>query len=160
LVFARMRESHGPNTGIDVPGVALITGASLAVVWALVRGGDSGWSSPEVIATLVAGIVLAAGFVAWERRARHPEGARRVCRCRAFSAGNTAVFLNFASLFALVFFNAQLLQIVLGQSPLETGLRLLPWTGSFMVIAPMAGALADRIGERPLIAGGLALQAV
>jgi MFS family permease len=70
------------------------------------------------------------------------------------------VFLTFASLFAVVFFVAQLLQIVLGQSPLEAGLRLLPWTGGFMIIAPMAGAVADRIGARPLIAGGLALQAV
>jgi EmrB/QacA subfamily drug resistance transporter len=160
LVFARMPESHGPDTSIDIPGVALITGASLGVVWALVRGGDAGWSSPEVTATLVAGVVLAAGFVAWERRARKPMLPLGFFSSRAFSAGNTAVFLSFASLFAMVFFVAQLVQIVLGQSPLEAGLRLLPWTGGFMIIAPMAGALADRIGARPLIAGGLALQAV
>jgi EmrB/QacA subfamily drug resistance transporter len=160
LVFSRMRESHGPDTGIDIPGIALITGAALGIVWALVRGGAAGWSSPEVIATLVAGVVLAAGFVAWERRARSPMLPPGFFSSRAFSAGNTAVFLTFASLFAVVFFVAQLLQIVLGESPLEAGLRLLPWTGGFMIIAPMAGALADRIGERPLIAGGLALQAV
>jgi EmrB/QacA subfamily drug resistance transporter len=160
LVFARMRESHGPDTSIDYPGVALITGASLGVVWALVRGGDAGWGSPEVIATLVAGIVLAAGFVAWERRATSPMLPLAFFSSRAFSAGNAAVFLTFASLFAVVFFVAQLLQIVLGQSPLEAGLRLLPWTGGFMIIAPMAGALADRIGARPLIGGGLALQAI
>jgi EmrB/QacA subfamily drug resistance transporter len=160
LVLTRMRESHGPDTSIDIPGVALITGASLGVVWALVRGGDAGWGSAEVVATLVAGVVLAAGFVTWERRARSPMLPLGFFSSRAFSAGNTAVFLTFASLFAMVFFVAQLLQIVLGQSPLEAGLRLLPWTGGFMVIAPMAGALADRVGARPLIAGGLALQAV
>jgi MFS family permease len=67
--------------------------------------------------------------------------------------------MTFASLFAAVFFYAQLLQVGLGYSPLEAGLRLMPWTATFITVAPIAGALADRIGERPLMAGGLALQA-
>ena len=81
-------------------------------------------------------------------------------RNRAFSAGNAAIFCVFAALFAAVFFYAQLLQTGLGYGPLETGLRLLPWTGTFLVVAPGAGALADRIGERPLMVGGLVIQAV
>ena len=80
-------------------------------------------------------------------------------RSRAFSAGNAAIFFTFASLFAAVFFFAQLLQIGLGYGPLDAGLRLIPWTATFITVAPAAGALADRIGERPLMVAGLCLQA-
>src|SRR2546429_3047525 len=83
----------------------------------------------------------------------------RLFRSRGFSAGNAAIFFAFASLFGAVFFYAQLLQIGLGYGPLEAGLRLLPWTATFITVAPIAGALADRIGERPLMVGGLSLQA-
>src|SRR2546429_6764719 len=79
----------------------------------------------------------------------------RFFRSRAFSAGNAAIFFTFASLFGAVFFYAQLLQTGLGYGPLGTGLRLLPWTATFMTVAPVAGALADRIGERPLLVRGL-----
>ena len=83
----------------------------------------------------------------------------RFFRSRSFAAGNAAIFFTFASLFAAVFFYAQLLQTGLGYGPLDTGLRLLPWTATFITVAPLAGALADRIGERPLMVAGLALQA-
>jgi MFS family permease len=83
----------------------------------------------------------------------------RLFRSRPFAAGNAAIFLTFASLFGAVFFYAQLLQTGLGYGPLETGLRLLPWTATFITVAPIAGALADRIGERPLMVTGLSLQA-
>jgi MFS family permease len=81
-------------------------------------------------------------------------------RSRSFSAGNAAIFLIFASLFGTVFFYAQLLQTGLGYGPLGAGLRLLPYTATFMTVAPIAGAMADRIGERPLMVAGLALQAI
>ena len=84
----------------------------------------------------------------------------RFFRNRAFTAGNAAIFLTFAALFGAVFFYAQLLQTALGYGPLGTGLRLLPWTATFMTVAPIAGALADKIGERPLMVAGLSLQAV
>src|SRR3982074_1893317 len=81
-------------------------------------------------------------------------------RSRTFSSGNAAIFFTFASLFGTVFFYAQLLQTGLGNGPLGAGLRLLPYTATFMTVAPIAGALADRIGERPLLVGGLVLQSV
>ncbi len=160
LVLRRMRESYGPDTGLDIPGVALVTGATLGVMWGLVRGNQVGWGSPEVVGALAAGAVLAVAFVAWELRAREPMIPLRLFRSRAFSAGNAAIFFTFASLFSAVFFYAQLLQTALGYGPLDAGLRLLPWTATFMTVAPVAGALADRIGERPLMVAGLTLQAV
>ncbi len=160
LVLLRMRESHGADTALDIPGLALVTGGALGVVWALVRGNTVGWSSPEVIGSLVAGAVLIAGFVVWELRAAEPMLPMHFFRSRAFSAGNAAIFFTFASLFGAVFFFAQLLQTALGYGPLGAGLRLLPWTAMFMTVAPIAGTLADRYGERPFMVAGLALQAV
>jgi EmrB/QacA subfamily drug resistance transporter len=160
LVLTKMRESYGPDTGLDLRGLALVTLGALATVWALVRGNQVGWGSAEVVGSLVAGVLLMIAFVAWERRAREPMLSLELFRSRAFSAGNAAIFLTFAALFSAVFFYAQLLQTGLGYGPLETGLRLLPWTATFITIAPLAGALADRIGERPLMVTGLALQAV
>jgi EmrB/QacA subfamily drug resistance transporter len=160
LVLTRMRESYGPDSALDIRGLALISGGALGLVWALVRGNQAGWASAEVLGTLAAGIALVAAFVAWERRAREPMLPMRFFRSRAFSAGNAAIFFTFASLFSAVFFFAQLLQTVLGYGPLDTGLRLIPWTATFLTVAPLAGALADRIGERPLMVTGLSLQAI
>jgi EmrB/QacA subfamily drug resistance transporter len=160
FVLTKMQESRGPDTGLDLRGLALVTLGALATVWGLVRGNQAGWASAEVLAVLTAGVLLTIAFVAWERRAREPMISLELFRSRAFSAGNAAIFLTFASLFAAVFFFAQLLQTGLGYGPLGTGLRLLPWTATFITIAPAAGALADRIGERPLMVAGLSLQAL
>ena len=159
FVLTRMKESHGPDTTIDAGGLALVTGGALGIVWGLVRGNQAGWTSAEVIGSLAAGALMVAAFVRFELRAREPMLPMRFFRSRAFSAGNAAIFFTFASLFGAVFFYAQLLQTGLGYGPLGTGLRLLPWTATFMTVAPVAGALADRIGERPLLVGGLSLQA-
>jgi MFS family permease len=137
-----------------------VTGGALGLMWGLVRGNQAGWGSPEVIGSLAAGALLVAGFVAWELRAREPMLPMHFFRSRAFSAGNAAIFFTFASLFGAVFFYAQLLQTALGYGPLDAGLRLLPWTATFMTVAPVAGALTDRIGERPLMVTGLSLQAI
>jgi EmrB/QacA subfamily drug resistance transporter len=149
LALAHIEESIGGDTALDIGGFALVTGGALGVVWGLVRGNSAGWDSPEVVAALALGAALLAAFVAWELRAREPMLPMRFFRSRAFSSGNAAVFFLFASLFGAVFFLAQFLQTGLGNSPLEAALRLGPWTGTLFVVAPIAGALADRIGERP-----------
>jgi EmrB/QacA subfamily drug resistance transporter len=160
LVLTKMDESHGPDTGLDIRGLGLITVGALGLVWGLVRGNQIGWTSVEVIGALAGGALLVAGFVAWELRAREPMLPMRFFRDRSFSAGNVGIFMTFGSLFAAVFFYAQLLQTGLGSGPLETGLKLVPWTATFITVAPIAGALADKIGERPLMVTGLSLQAV
>jgi EmrB/QacA subfamily drug resistance transporter len=158
LVLLRVQESYGPRAGLDVPGLALGTGAALGLVWGLVRGNSAGWGSAEVVAALAAGALLLAAFAAWELQARAPLLPMRLFRSRAFSAGNAAIFFLNASLTGAVFFMAQFQQITLGQGPLDAGLRLLPWGVTPFLIAPRAGALADRIGSRPLIVAGLLLQ--
>jgi EmrB/QacA subfamily drug resistance transporter len=159
LALRHLEESYGPRAALDLPGVALGTGAALGLVWGLVRGSSAGWASPEVIGTIAAGAALAVAFTAWELRARAPMLPMRLFAIRGFSAGSVAVFLVNASTTGAVFFMAQFLQAGLGQDPLGAGLRLLPWGVAPLLIAPRAGKLADRIGERPLVVCGLLLQA-
>ena len=147
FVLTKMRESYGGDTGLDIPGLVLVTGGALGLVWGLVRGNAAGWGSAEVVGALAAGALLLAAFVVWERRAREPMLPLRLFRSRAFSAGNAAMFFTFASLFGAVFFFAQLLQTGLGHGALDTGLRLIPWTVTFLTVAPVAGTLADRVGD-------------
>jgi EmrB/QacA subfamily drug resistance transporter len=160
LVLARIEESHGGDTGLDLPGLGLISAASFGIVWGLVRGNSAGWDSPEVVGALAAGVLLVVAFIARELRAPEPMLPVRFFRSRAFSAGNAAIFFTFASLFGAVFFFAQMLQTALGYGPLDAGLRLIPWTITFITVAPVVGALADRFGERPFMVGGLTLQAL
>lgn len=159
LVLRQLPETFGPDTAFDIRGLALVTGGALGIVWGLVRSNSAGWASAEVVGTLASGVVLLCAFVGWENRAPHPMLPMRLFRSRAFSAGNVAIFCTYGSLFAAVFFFAQFLQTTLDYGPYDAGLRLLPWTVTLFVCAPLAGALTDRIGERPLMAGGLALQA-
>ena len=159
LVLRHVPESRVPDSTLDVPGVGLFAGGCFALVWAMVRSATVGWDAPEVVAAVAAGVVLLVALVAWERRAPHPLIPGSLLARRGFTAGNVAAFLTLASLFSAVFFYGQLLQFVLGDSPLEAGLGLMAWTGTFVLVAPGAGAFADRIGERPLLAVGLAIQA-
>jgi EmrB/QacA subfamily drug resistance transporter len=159
LVLRRIDEGFGPKAALDLPGIALATGGAFGIVWGLVRGNAAGWGSAEVIGTLAAGAALTIAFVLWELRAREPMLPMRLFRTRAFAAGSGANFLMYAALFSAVFFIPQFLQTTLGRSPLEAGLGLIPWTGMVFFIAPIAGAMTDRIGERPLIVAGLLVQA-
>jgi EmrB/QacA subfamily drug resistance transporter len=160
LVLGNVPESFGGRAALDMGGLLLVTGAALLIVWGLVRSNAAGWDSLEVVATLLAGVVLGVAFVVWELRAHAPMIPMRFFRSRSFSAGNAANFLFMGAVFGTLFFLAQFLQNAQGYGPLAAGLRLLPWTGCLFVIAPIAGSLVDRVGERPLIVSGLLLQAV
>ena len=160
LAYFRLKETYGPATRLDLPGLALASTGLLGIVWGVVRGNSVGWSSPEIIGALAIGSVLTLAFVLWELRAPAPMLPMRFFRNRAFSAANAASLFMFFGMFGSIFLLAQFLQTVQGYSPLDAGLRILPWTAMPIFIAPLAGALSDRIGGRPLMATGLALQAI
>jgi EmrB/QacA subfamily drug resistance transporter len=160
FVLTRIEQSYGGDIGLDLPGLTLISAAAFGIVWGLVRGNSAGWDSLEVLGALTTGLLLVAAFVGRELRAGEPMLPIRLFRSRAFSAGNAAIFFTLASLFAAVFFFAQMLQTGLGYGPFEAGLRLMPWTITFITVAPVVGTLVDRFGERPFMVGGLTLQAV
>jgi len=159
LIHRRIPESVGSGTALDIPGVGLVTGAALGLVWGLMRGNGAGWTSVEVVVALAAGVLLALAFVAWEQRAGQPMVPLRFFGSRAFASGVAASFLFYGSVYGTVFLLPQFLQAVHGQGPLGAGLRLLPWTATLMVVAPIAGGLVNRLGERWLIVVGLFAQA-
>jgi len=124
------------------------------------RGNSAGWSSLEVAATLGAGLLLAAAFVGWELRTREPMLPMRFFRSDAFASGIASSFFLYASMYGVLFFLPQFLQTAQGHGPFGAGVRLLPWTATLFVVAPFAGKLINRVGERPLVVGGLILQAL
>ena len=154
-----LTESFGPPARLDVAGVALAGAGLLGITWGLVRGHSAGWGSPEVLGTIGAGAALVAAFLRWERRVAQPTLPLKLFRARGFAAANAVSFFMYAGLFGSLFLMSQLLQTAMGHSPLEAGLRLLPWTVPPMFVAPVAGLLADRYGNRPFMVLGLALQA-
>jgi EmrB/QacA subfamily drug resistance transporter len=160
LAARRVEEGFGPNNRFDLGGTVLATLGAFGIVWGLVRGNAAGWGSAEVLGAFVLGAALVTAFVRWEQRAEAPMLPMRLFRNRAFATANPANFCVFASLYGTLFFLAQYFQTALGEGPLGAGLRLMPWTATLMVCAPIAGALADRYGERTFVVGGLFLQTV
>jgi EmrB/QacA subfamily drug resistance transporter len=159
LAALKLAESHGPARKLDLPGLALASFGLLGVVFGVVRGNPAGWDSLEVVAPIAAGAAMLVAFVAWELRAREPMLPMRFFRSRAFAATNGVSLAMTFGIFGSIFLLAQFFQTVQGYSPLEAGLRTLPWTGMPMLIAPIAGVLSDRVGSRPLMSLGLFLQA-
>ncbi|MEV0981189.1 DHA2 family efflux MFS transporter permease subunit [Streptomyces sp. NPDC049915] len=159
LARLRLTESYGTGAPLDFPGTLLASGGLFGIVYGLVRGPADGWTSTLVLLGLIAGGALLAGFVLHGTRAKNPMLPMRLFRSRAFSGINAASMLMFLGMFGSIFLLSQYMQGVLGYSPTEAGLRMLPWTGMPMLVAPVAGILADRIGGRPVVAVGLFLQA-
>ncbi|MFF6875469.1 MFS transporter [Streptomyces sp. NPDC012474] len=160
LARLRLAESHGTGAPLDVPGTLLASGGLFGIVYGLVRGPADGWTSSLVLTGLFAGGALLVGFILYSTRAKNPMLPMRLFRSRAFSGINAASLLMFLGMFGSIFLLSQYMQGVLGYSPTEAGLRMLPWTGMPMLVAPIAGILADRIGGRPVVAAGLFLQAL
>lgn len=151
-------ESHGPRRPLDGIGLALASTGLFAVVWGIIRGNTVGWTSPEIVAALAGGVVLLAAFLVREHTTTTPMMPRALLRDGGLAA-NAATFLMAASLFAAAFLVPQYLQTALGHSPLQAGLRLLLWTAVPLVVTPLAGVWADKVGNRLLIVTGLLLQA-
>jgi EmrB/QacA subfamily drug resistance transporter len=162
-VFLGLRllpESHGAPESLDLVGVSLVTAGVVALVWALTRGVDVGWSSTEVLSTSAIGLVLIVAFIGWEKRVVEPLVPLRLFANPEFAIGNLTTYLLHGATFAAAFFITQEFQLARGYSPVGTGLRLLPFFATPMFIAPIAGALSDRIGRRPIMLAGLTMQAL
>jgi EmrB/QacA subfamily drug resistance transporter len=138
LARLRIDESRGQATRLDLPGVVLASGGLFGIVLGLVRANDFGWTSAYVLTALTVGAAAVLAFVAWERRAVEPMLPMRLFASRGFSATNLASLLMFFGMFGSIFLLAQFLQTVQHYSPLQAGLRTLPWTGMPIVVSPIA----------------------
>ncbi|HET6699257.1 MAG TPA: MFS transporter, partial [Nocardioidaceae bacterium] len=160
LALYALAESHGRRQPLDLLGVALAGAAVFLGVWGIVHGNDDGWTSTPVLAALVASALLLGGFLTHETRTRFPVMPLKLFRSRQFSLANVIGLTFTLGMMGAVFLLAQYLQIVMGYSPFDAGLRTLPWTAAPMVVAPLAGLLAPRVGLRALLVTGLVLQAL
>jgi EmrB/QacA subfamily drug resistance transporter len=158
LAARALGESRGPYGTLDVPGLALGSSGAFGLVFGLVRAQSLGWGSPAVLASLIGGALLIAGFVAWELRASEPMLPMGFFAKRSFAVTNVASLSMYFGMFGSIFFLSQYMQNVLGNTPLQAGLKLLVWTGASMVVAPLAGVFSERFGSRPFMAAGLTLQ--
>ncbi len=154
-----LSESRGPYGKLDLPGLALGSGGLFGIVFGLVRAQSLGWTSPTILAVLAAGLALLAGFVMWERRTAEPMLPMYFFAKRSFAVTNVASLAMYFGMFGSIFFLSQYMQNVLGNSPLQAGLKLLVWTGGTMVVAPLAGIFSERFGSRLFMFAGLSLQA-
>ena len=150
-------ESYGAPERLDLIGAALVTAGVVALVWALSRANQVGWSSAEVVGTLVAGPVLLIAFVWWERSVSQPLMPLRLFAARDFALGNVTTFLMSGAIFAAGLFVTEEFQLARRYAPVSAGLRLLPFFATPMLVSPIAGALSDRIGRRPIMVVGLGL---
>src|SRR3954469_1460502 len=160
FALLRLNESRGPNPTLDLIGTVLASGGLFGIVYALVRGNADGWTSTPVLGGFFTGTALLVGFVFYELRAKHPMLPMRLFRPRSFSAINAASLLMLLGMFGSIFLLSQYLQTVGGYSPMQAGVRMLPWTAMPMIAGPLAGALSDRIGGPSVVTAGMALNAV
>jgi len=160
MAVRMLSESHGPDRALDLPGLGLASAAMFALTFGLIRGASLGWTSAVVIASLAAGAGLLAAFVRWELTTKAPMLPMGFFRSRAFSAANGLSFAMFFGAFGAIFLISQFFQTAQGFGPFEAGARTLPWTGMPMIVAPLAGVLATRLGTRPVMAAGMVLQAI
>ena len=150
-------ESYGAPERLDLVGVGLVSAGAVAVVWALSRANQVGWWSAEGVGTLGAGAVLLVVFLRWERSVPEPMVPLRLLAVRDFAIGNVTTFLMSGAIFAGGLLVTEEFQLARHFSPVGAGLRLLPFFATPMLVSPVAGALSDRIGRRPIIVTGLSL---
>jgi EmrB/QacA subfamily drug resistance transporter len=160
LALTHLTESRGPAAHLDLRGLALVGPGLLGITYGAVRGQALGWTSTTILASFAFGIAFVIAFVGWELRAADPMLPMRFFRSRQFAATNGLSFAMFFGVFGAIFLLAQFFQTVQGYSPLQAGLRTLPWTAMPMIVAPIAGILSDRVGARPLMFVGLVLQTI
>ncbi len=154
-------ESHDPTVPrkVDVPGVALSATALTALTLALIQGSTWGWGSAATVSLLAGSVAAFAAFGVTERRAAHPIVSFDFFKERNFTGSTIVIFVMDFSFGALLFFLPLYFQEVLGYSPVQAGLLLLPLTGLMVIGSPLGGRVAARVGPRPPIVIGLALMA-
>src|ERR1700753_1509443 len=158
--YRKRDESYGAKAPLDLPGLGLASTGLFGLVFGLVRAQTIGWTSAEVMISIGAGIVLLAAFVRQELRTESPMLPMQFFAKRSFAVTNVVSMAMYFGMFGSIFFLSQFMQNVLGNTPLQAGLKLLVWTGATMIVAPLAGIFSERFGARWFMVAGVSLQAV
>ncbi len=144
---------------IDVPGALLSIAGLVVLVWAIIEG-PGGWTDPEILGAFALAAVLLGTFILWERRTRFPMLDVSFFRNPRFSAASGAIMLTFFAMFGSLFLLTQFLQSILGYTPLEAGIRLLPMAAVMIVLSPLSAKVVERIGSKIVVASGLSIAAI
>jgi EmrB/QacA subfamily drug resistance transporter len=145
---------------IDVPGLVTFSSALFLLIFGLIRGNSDGWGSAGILACLIGAAVLLTTFVVVEHRSRYPMLDLTLFRKRAFNGVSAVAFCLSAGMFAMFLYLTIYMQGVLDFSPLEAGLRFLPLTILGFIVAPISGALSNKVPIRVLLGVGLTLVGV
>jgi EmrB/QacA subfamily drug resistance transporter len=159
LASARLSESRGIARRFDFGGLVLSSTGLFGIVFGLIRAQTLGWTSTEVLISLIGGAALVIAFIRYELTVEEPMLPMRFFAKRSFAVTNVVSIAMYFGMFGSIFFLSQFLQNVLGNTPLQAGVKLLAWTGASLIVSPIAGVLSERIGSRPFMVVGLALQA-
>jgi EmrB/QacA subfamily drug resistance transporter len=152
-------ESRDPNaTPLDPTGAALSIAALVTLVYGIIQAPEQGWTDPVILGAFGVAAVLSAAFIWWERRIQHPMLPMELFGNPRFSAASGAITMVFFALFGSVFLLTQHLQFVLGYTPLQAGVRLLP-VAALIVAAPLAARLTEGIGTKLVVVAGLLIVA-
>ncbi len=144
-------------TPLDPVGAILSLVGLAALVFGIIEGPEKGWGSGLVVTAFALAAFGLIGFLAWERRTRHPMLPLRLFRDRRMSVGSAVITVTFFIMFGLFFLLTLYLQFVRGYSPLSAGLATLPMAVTLVAIAPRSAALADKVGTGPVMASGFVL---
>ncbi|HWD08862.1 MAG TPA: MFS transporter [Actinomycetota bacterium] len=145
---------------LDPAGAALSIVGIDALVWGIIEAPNRGWTNGWILAAFGFAAVVLAIFIAWELRSSHPMLNVKFFRNPRFTAANISITLVFFALFGSIFFLTQYLQFVLGYSPLQAGVRLVPLALVMLVLAPIAGQLVQKLGSKAMVGFGMALGGV
>lgn len=145
---------------VDYPGLATLTPGLLAIVFALIRADNWGWTSGRTLGLLAAGLVLLAAFWAIEHRVASPIVDFGLFRNRSYLGASAAAFALVGAYWAVIFFQPQYLQDVLDHGPVAAGVLVLPITAPMVFISPFCGPLIARVGPRVLMTAGMVCGAV
>ena len=160
LAAARLVESRGATRRLDLRGLALASSGLFGIVYGLVRSQSLGWGNPQIVISMVLGLVLVLAFIRYELRVPEPMLPMRFFANRGFAVTNAVSLAMYFGMFGSIFFLSQFLQNVLHNTPLQAGVKLLVWTGATMIVAPLAGFFSERYGSRLFMVAGLGLQAI
>ncbi|WP_446039569.1 DHA2 family efflux MFS transporter permease subunit [Streptomyces sp. SID1121] len=159
VILPESRAAAKPQ--LDLPGVLLSIVGIGALIYGVIRGGDTNhWTSPEVLGSVLGGVVLLAVFIWFESRAALPALDVKLLRNKAFAAGTASLALSFFALTGGTFLMVFYIQGVRGYSPLELGLILLPVAVGTVVSATQSNTLAGKFGAKATVTGGLLLLAL
>ena len=147
------------KTRLDPVGALLSLVGLGALIFAIIEGGEDGWTAAPVVVAAVVAIVALVSFIRWELRSPHPMLPLSLFRDRRFSIGSGVITVAFFVMFGFFVLATQYLQFARGYSPLEAGLATLPLAVAFVAISPRSAALAERFGAGRVMAFGFVVVA-